>query len=102
MSPAIPTLRELQHHIEQEIGSVSRGARHSVPEKDLDVARLADQYTKSKLHTYKEGRQIKGREKNQAIDYIMKGSLDLEAHGTINSWWQNHSYKCLTTEVWDE
>ncbi|KAF9242900.1 hypothetical protein BU15DRAFT_60190 [Melanogaster broomeanus] len=40
VSPAIPTLCELQRHMEKEFGSASRGTRHGIPSKEVDVAHL--------------------------------------------------------------
>ena len=34
ISPAIPTIRAVQQHIEHDFGAVARGSKHTVPSKD--------------------------------------------------------------------
>ncbi|KAH7910138.1 hypothetical protein BJ138DRAFT_1009422 [Hygrophoropsis aurantiaca] len=101
VSPAIPTLRALQRHMEKEFETLTRGAHHGVPQKEEDVAKLTEQYVKAKLHVFQAGRQIKGT-KNKAEDFISKGAIDLERQGTIDAWWSNRSYARFTTQDWDE
>jgi hypothetical protein len=38
ISPAIPALRKVQRHMEKQFKTVTRGARHGVPDKEKDVA----------------------------------------------------------------
>ncbi|KAH7924175.1 hypothetical protein BV22DRAFT_1166000 [Leucogyrophana mollusca] len=101
VSPAIPTLRALQRHMDSEFETITRGARHGVPQKELDVTKLTDQYVKSGLHVYDAGRQIKSA-KNKAEDFLTKGVVDLERLGTIDTWWKSRSYARFTSQDWNE
>ena len=100
VSPAIPTLRKVQRHMEQQFQTVARGARHGVPDKEADVATLAAQYAKSELHTYKPGRKIKGGS-DKATDVITAGANNLERLQTINDWFARRSHERSTTEEWN-
>ncbi|KAF8235590.1 hypothetical protein L208DRAFT_1457964 [Tricholoma matsutake] len=59
ISPAIPTLRAVQRHVEKQFKTVSRGAQHGAPDKERDVRTIATQYTDSELHLQIAGRKIK-------------------------------------------
>ncbi|KAJ7080894.1 hypothetical protein B0H15DRAFT_786779 [Mycena belliarum] len=97
VSPAIPTLRKVQRHMEKQFKTVARGARHGTPDKEKDVARLTEQYMKSKLHTYTKGRSV--TEKSQ--DVINIGAENLERLDTLKDWWGRRSHKRSRLEDWD-
>ncbi|KAJ7835535.1 hypothetical protein B0H14DRAFT_2590172 [Mycena olivaceomarginata] len=58
VSPAIPTLRHHQRHMKRQFKKVARGARHRIPDKEADVAKLMAHYIKSNLHVYTKGRKV--------------------------------------------
>jgi hypothetical protein len=101
VSPAIPTLRKVQRHMEHQFLTLARGAHHGIPEKEQDVSTLAAQYTKSELHINKPGRQIKGGNDDKASDYITVGANNLERLGTIENWFTRRSLKRSTDEIWE-
>ncbi|KAH7905726.1 hypothetical protein BJ138DRAFT_1138187 [Hygrophoropsis aurantiaca] len=99
VSPAIPTLRALQRHMENEFQTITRGSHHGTPTKENDVAKLTEQYAASNIHEYEPGRYLKTN--NKAEDYISNGVVDLERSGTIENWWSNRTYARATSEIWD-
>lgn len=101
VSPAIPALRNVQRHMENQFQTIARGARHGIPEKEQDVATLAAQYSKSELHVHKPGRQLKGGSDNKASDYITIGADNLERLGTIENWFSRRSLERSTEEIWE-
>ncbi|KAJ6625166.1 hypothetical protein B0H10DRAFT_2430538, partial [Mycena sp. CBHHK59/15] len=58
VSPAIPAMRKVQQHMEQQFKTTARGTRHGVPDKEKDVAKLTAHYMASKIHTTVPGRQL--------------------------------------------
>ncbi|KAG1744516.1 uncharacterized protein EDB91DRAFT_1236493 [Suillus paluster] len=102
ISPAIPTLRALQRHMESKFKTITRGAYHGIPDKEADVTKLTDQYIKSNLHVHEPGRQIKATAKNKAEDFVTTGAIDIERLGMFDNWWRNHAYKRSTDEEWDD
>ncbi|KAG1724660.1 hypothetical protein EDB19DRAFT_1644419 [Suillus lakei] len=102
ISPAIPTLRALQRHMESEFKTITRGTYHGIPDKEADITKLTDQYIKSNLHVYEPGRQIKATARNKAEDFVTMGAIDIEHLGTFDNWWRNRAYKRSTDEEWDD
>ncbi|KAJ7122658.1 hypothetical protein C8R43DRAFT_899695 [Mycena crocata] len=96
ISPAIPTLRKVQRHMEKQFKTVARGARHGIPDKEADVAKLTGQYMKSKLHVHVDGRQVT----QKSPDVINIGAEDLERLDTIKKWWGRRSNPRSTLEDW--
>lgn len=99
VSPAIPTLRQVQRHMENQFKTCTRGARHGIPDKEQDVATLAAQYTKSQLHTYKAGRRVKVVG-DKAADFITAGLIGLEKSNTVTEWFTRRSHARSTVEDW--
>jgi hypothetical protein len=97
ISPAIPTLRKVQRHVEKEFKTSARGARHGSPDKEADVAKLASLYMQSKLHTYCKGRSVT----QKSPDVINLGVDNLERLDTIKDWWGRRSHQRSTLEDWD-
>ena len=102
VSPAIPTLRALQRHMEHEFETLTHGAHHGIPDKEADIAKLMEQYVKSQVHVYTAGRQLKGNAKYHAQDYINKGAIDLERLGTFDNWWSSHAFARSRKEEWGD
>jgi hypothetical protein len=96
VSPAIPTLRHHQRHMERQFKTVARGARHGIPDKEADVAKLTAHYIKSNLHVYTKGRKV--AQKSQ--DVMNTGTEDLEGSDTIKKWWGRRSHLRSTLEDW--
>lgn len=85
--------------MEKQFKTVSRGARHGVPDKERDVQTLVGQYVDSDLHIYKPGRKIKVGI-DWSTDFISAGVENLERTGTISDWFTRHSLPRSTAEDW--
>ncbi|KAJ7666120.1 hypothetical protein DFH06DRAFT_1185974 [Mycena polygramma] len=97
VSPAIPALRKVQRHMEHQFKTTARGARHGVPDKEKDVAKLANHYTTSTLHTFEPGRRLKTE---KAHDFVSTGANNLERLNTITTWFDRRSHERATGEDW--
>ncbi|KAJ7722007.1 hypothetical protein B0H16DRAFT_1790019 [Mycena metata] len=99
VSPAIPALRKVQRHMENQFKTTARGARHGVPDKEKDVAKLTAHYVTSKLHTYTAGRELKTL---HASDFVSEGANALERLDTIKNWFNRRTHARATGEDWTE
>ncbi|KAJ3757148.1 hypothetical protein EV360DRAFT_46664 [Lentinula raphanica] len=81
ISPGIPTFERVNRHVENEFGTVSRGAKHGVPNKEEDVKLLLEHYVADELHVYKQGRTG-----GFAEDITSKGALDV--HNKAREWFE--------------
>ncbi|KAN0081481.1 hypothetical protein V8E55_009105 [Tylopilus felleus] len=101
VSPAIPTLHSLQCYMESEFKTVTCGAHHGIPSREVDITKLTEQYIKSNIHVYTTGRKLRGGPKNEAKDFVTNGAVDLEWLGTFENWWKNRAYERSTAEEWN-
>jgi hypothetical protein len=101
ISPAIPTLRKVQRHVEKQFKTNSRGSHHGTPDKEKDVTFLSAQYTKSQLYRETPGRQIK-ISGDRAVDVSTTGAVNLERLNTIGDWFDRRSPKRSIDEIWEE
>ncbi|KAK7007149.1 hypothetical protein R3P38DRAFT_2793024 [Favolaschia claudopus] len=99
ISPAIPSLRKIQRHMEKQFGTNARGARHGVPDKEKDVALLTQHYMASKLHTFIPGRELKTA---RSADFVTEGAENLEKLNTIDEWFKRRTHARATGEDWSE
>ncbi|KAK6971606.1 hypothetical protein R3P38DRAFT_3336690 [Favolaschia claudopus] len=99
ISPAIPSLRKIQRHMEKQFGTNARGARHGVPDKEKDVAMLTEHYMASKLHTFIPGRELKTA---RSADFVTEGAENLEKLNTIDEWFKRRTHARATGEDWSE
>ena len=117
VSPAIPTLHHVQHHMESGFGTNKCGAYHSAPEKEKDIALLSGQYVQSALHKYNAGRKLKkdkgdnqkdkadkgkkgkrGKKKGSVVDIVNNGAQELET--TILDWFKQRALPRSSEEIW--
>jgi hypothetical protein len=87
--------------MEHQFNTVTRGAKHGVPDKEADVEKLTVQYTKSELHVHKPGRRIRNAT-DRAPDVITTGAINLERLHTIDKWFEGRSHERSTAEEWDD
>ncbi|KAJ7135358.1 hypothetical protein C8R43DRAFT_1132580 [Mycena crocata] len=99
ISPAIPALRKVQRHMEKEFKTTTRGARHGIPDKEKDVAKLAGHYATSKIHIWTPGRELKTA---KAQDFITEGAVALERLKTVEHWFKRRTHARATGEDWSE
>lgn len=97
-SPAAPTLRAVQEHVEQECGIVSRGKKHTVPSRERDIAILVSAYQASQVHVYTNGRAV--NEKDDAKDVVIDGVGKLQ--GVIDRWALSRRLPRSTMEDYEE
>jgi hypothetical protein len=72
--------------MERQFKTNTCGAKHGVPDKEDNVAKLIEQYIKSKLHTHVDGRKLKGGTSDKASDFLTAGATNLEHLNTIKDW----------------
>ncbi|KAJ7863951.1 hypothetical protein B0H14DRAFT_2574605 [Mycena olivaceomarginata] len=99
VSPTIPALRKVQRHMEQQFHTNKHGARHGVPDKEKDVAKLITHYVTSKLHTFEGSQKLK---KAGSEDYITVGADNLERLKTIEKWFERCSHARQTGKDWSD
>ncbi|KAJ6616588.1 hypothetical protein B0H10DRAFT_2390875 [Mycena sp. CBHHK59/15] len=99
VSPAIPAMRKVQRHMEQQFKTTARGTRHGVPDKEKDVAKLTAHYMASKIHTTVPGRQLKTQ---RAQDFVTDGAIALEHSKTIEAWFKRRTHARATGEDWSD
>ncbi|KAJ7591737.1 hypothetical protein C8J56DRAFT_1046070 [Mycena floridula] len=58
LHPAIPVIKALSVFIEKVFGSLSRGKKHTTPQKDIDVKKLRENFQASTFHKFTPGRLI--------------------------------------------
>ncbi|KAF8322148.1 hypothetical protein DL93DRAFT_2038424, partial [Clavulina sp. PMI_390] len=58
IAPAIPTLRAVLDHYHDTIGGSNRGAKHTSPDREDDIAKLCKAYRQARVHLYEPGRSV--------------------------------------------
>ncbi|EJF60635.1 hypothetical protein DICSQDRAFT_62442 [Dichomitus squalens LYAD-421 SS1] len=102
ISPAITTLRAVKANVASQFSSViGRGTHHGRPSKEEDIDRLIKMYRTSKLHSWEDGRQVKGGVSNRATDVMTVGSVRLIVDGAAERWWDERDFERATTELYD-
>lgn len=98
LHPAVRIIRALALHIEKEFGTLTRGKKHTIPKKELDVTQLFDSYCDAKVHDYKPGRKVsKG---DHASDYATEGCLEMMNGKMLRNWVEGRSFKRATNQEW--
>jgi hypothetical protein len=101
LHPAIPVIRALTLHIEEEFGTLTRGKKHTVPKKELDVQKLQESYRLSDYHKYHRGREINSK-KDRAADYTTNGCLKLQRGKLLRKWVELRTFERATRENWHD
>jgi hypothetical protein len=101
LHPAIHVIRALTLHIEEEFGTLSRGKKHTIPKKELDVQRLQQAYNTSGYHRYSAGREINSKN-DRAMDYATNGCLKLQRGKILRKWKDLRTFERATSERWDD
>ncbi|KAF8878326.1 hypothetical protein BD779DRAFT_1447822 [Infundibulicybe gibba] len=99
ISPAIPILRTIQRHMEDEFKTLTRGAKHRTVSKEEDVKTLTQQYLANKLYVTEAGRKPKPSD-DKIEDVITTGADNLERNDIIANWWKARCFPRSTTEIW--
>ncbi|PPR00408.1 hypothetical protein CVT26_009693 [Gymnopilus dilepis] len=100
LHPAIHTIREVAGHIEQEFGTLTRGKKHTIPSKELDVMKLQQNYQESGYHRFEPGR--KGTKDTIAADITTEGAIKFMSGHTIKQWKDRRTFSRGKAERWPE
>ena len=87
LHPAISAIRSVSKHIESEFGTETRGNKHAVPKRVLDVKKLHQSYHSAGHHNVSVSRKI-DRSGDKAKDYTLTGGLKIGT-GQVISWWKD-------------
>ena len=86
LHPAIRIIRELGKHMEKEFNTLTRGKKHGVPKKEMDIKLLEATYQEVKLHDYIAGRQLQGSKRDRVPDLVTKGAVKLHSGHSVERW----------------
>lgn len=100
ISAAIPTLRKLKDHFEDEWNVYSRYERHTHPDYEDDIERLAQRYAEAKLHCGVQGRKVNDNAKS--ADYIQDGAKAIATGKPISRWQTRRKQDMMDNEEWAE
>jgi hypothetical protein len=99
LHPAIHVIRAVGSHVEKEFNTSTRGKKHTVPEKELDIQRLWNSYCASKLH-----KTIPGRKRFSAKDYekdfTSSGALSFSDGKLLERWISERNVERSTKQEW--
>jgi uncharacterized UPF0160 family protein len=98
LHPAIHTIRAIAAHIEKEFNTLTRGQKHTIPKKELDVHKLQQIYKQSD-HKYEVGRRAKKNAK--AVDIPTEGAIKLTSHNILKRWIDLRTFTRSTSERWE-
>lgn len=77
LHPAIRIVHATAQHVDHVFKADTRGKKHTVPRKDLDVVRLQESYQLSRVHIYEPGRKLPS-ERDRVVDLLTQGCLKLQ------------------------
>ncbi|KAL1699110.1 hypothetical protein EV121DRAFT_216903 [Schizophyllum commune] len=95
LHPAVPVIRELSKHMEEEFETLTRGLRHTIPKRDADVKALQEMYETAHLHESHPGRTAR----DKTDDFINDGLRTIPT--TLDGWSRNRNYKRRTEDDWE-
>ncbi|TFY52571.1 hypothetical protein EVG20_g10494, partial [Dentipellis fragilis] len=100
ISPAVPVLREVKKHIKWQLETLlTRGDRHSSPNKEKDVEKYANVVLNEWWFAYEKNRRLK-KPGDCAKDVISEGTTALFQDKAIERWWKGRSFARSTQEKW--
>ncbi|KAK7023628.1 hypothetical protein VNI00_016590 [Paramarasmius palmivorus] len=96
LHPAVPTIRAVTEHIEDQFETYTRGKRHTAPKKEKDVQRLVNSY--KELHKLHEGRTL--HKDDRAKDYLLTGADKVLYGGWLDKWHDNRFFVRSTQQMY--
>ncbi|KAJ7621616.1 hypothetical protein DFH06DRAFT_1233093 [Mycena polygramma] len=99
LHPSIHVIRAVSMFMESEFNTASRGKKHTVPKKELDIQSLQKWYRDSRVHKFTPRRRI-GIQKDQPKDYIALGQTALLTKNRMDRWKESRYFPRSTTEDW--
>ena len=100
LHPTIHTIWAIAAHIEKEFGMLTRGKKHTVPKKELDVTKLQQVYDESRYHKFEMGRKAKKNAK--AVNTTTEGAIKLTSLNILKRWIDLHTFTWSTSERWSD
>lgn len=98
ISAAIPSLRRLKDHFENEWNTYLRYQKHAHPDYEADIERLGRAYTVAKLHHKVKGRKL--GENRKDADYVQDGAKAISTGKPIMKWQLRRKRDESDKEVW--
>ena len=98
ISWAIPVIRALNTHVEEETETLSRGKKHGIPDSEKDIFLLEQSYTTSEIHIYTKGRMVE--KDDMAEDIVACGFDDLQEGKGYKTWKNNRLYVRSRGNIW--
>lgn len=92
LHPAIQIIRELGKHMEKEFNTQTRGKKHGVPKKEMDIKLLEATYQEAELHDYITGRQLQGSKRDRVSDLITTGAVKLHSGRSMERWRKGRTF----------
>ena len=86
-------------HVEKEFNTLTHGKKHTVPQKELDVQKLQDLYSASKLHTEIPGRK-RFSKKDYGKDYLSTGAVSFSDGKLRERWILEPTAERSTCQEW--
>lgn len=100
LHPAISVIEAVGTHAEEEFKTKSRGKKHTVPKKELDVQTLQSSYHASEVHKYIPGRKRFSKQ-DHAKDFVLSGGVKLMKGKTLTRWVEGRTFRRRTTQDWE-
>jgi len=116
LHPAIHLIRAVTIHVEEIFETLTRGMKHTVPQKETDILRLQESYKASTYHDYTQGRKVEAVEeqpqdeeegqkkrtkKKRNPDYMEGGTNKLHGRKVITKWRFQRDFPRSTTEDYE-
>ncbi|KAJ6601733.1 hypothetical protein DFH09DRAFT_969288 [Mycena vulgaris] len=100
LHPSIHVIRAVSTFMEEEFGTATRGKKHTVPKKELDILELQKWYRDSPVHKFTPKRTIDNK-KDRPKDYLALGQQALLTKDRMQRWKDNRYFPRATTQDWE-
>lgn len=84
---------------EEEFKTKSRGKKHTIPRKELDVQTLQASYHASEVHKYIRGRTAVSK-RDHAKDFADNGAEEIMTGKVLPRWVHGRSFTRATGQEW--
>jgi hypothetical protein len=100
-SPAIPTFRAVQDHVEANMNPFRRYKNHTSPDDEQDVIQLVAYYTEHKIFSTKPDRVGQLKEEDRFHNTVKAGVKKVLKGTYIDEWWQNRDRDWNQDQNWE-
>ena len=97
LHPAIHIIRAVTSHAEKEFATLTRGKKHTVPQRELDIRTLQNSYHASRIFRFTPGRG-KPSNSDYAVDVFSDGAHSLHTGKFLKNWVEGRTYTRATTQ----